>query len=210
MTWMRGWAPNAYDVDRSAQDLSKRVPIRMHVPDGVKKLKEIHGFVAAEVRTPHQPLITVEDILNAANKTVAGDDGGSLKILDLTRDDKGKVVVRVVVEKPASRENAFDVGMGMIAFPGGGGFGMGGIATPEPAPDGAVKAIGEIFSLVDEKNQAFKLIAAEDQMRDNQTNEYRLTFQPPSGAPKPAKLVYSGRRNTTIDVPFVLKDVPLP
>ena len=29
------------------------------------------------------------------------------------------------------------------------------------------------------------------------------------GAAKPAKLVYSGQRNTTIDVPFVLKDVPL-
>jgi len=40
--------------------------------------------------------------------------------------------------------------------------------------------------------------------------EYTLTFQPPTGAPKPAKLTYIGQRLTTIDVPFVLKDVPLP
>jgi hypothetical protein len=207
--WARGWA-NGGDTERLDQDLSKRVPIRMHVPDGVKKLKEIRGFVAAEVRTPHQPLITVENLLNAANNTVVGADGSSLKILDLTRDDKGKVVVRVVVEKPAPRENAFGDFVGMVAFPGGGGIVGGGPAPSEASPDAAVKAIAEILSLMDEKNQAFKLIAAEDQVHDNQTNEYRLTFQPPSGAPKPAKLVYSGRRNTTIDVPFVLKDVPLP
>ena len=118
--------------------------------------------------------------------------------------------MRVVVEKPAPRENAFGDFVGMVAFPGGGGIVGGGPAPSEASPDAAVKAIAEILSLMDEKNQAFKLIAAEDQVHDNQTNEYRLTFQPPSGAPKPAKLVYSGRRNTTIDVPFVLKDVPLP
>jgi len=175
------------------------VPIRLHAPEGVKRLKEIRGFVAAEVLTPHEPLITVEDILNAADKTVAGKDGGALKVIEVKRDDKGQVILRVAVEKPPARQAAFPPGM-VVVFNG----------DPAPSPDAAVGAIVQFLTLVDEKNQAFKLIAAEDNALDAQTNEYRLTYQPPAGAPKPAKLVYSGRRQTTIDVPFVLKDVPLP
>ena len=63
------------------------------------KLKEIRGSVAAEVLTPHQPLITVDDILHAADKKVAGADGGSVNVLEVKRDDKGQVVLRVAVEK---------------------------------------------------------------------------------------------------------------
>jgi hypothetical protein len=200
--WARGLA-NSPDNGRSGQDLSKRVPIRLHVPDGMKKLKEIRGFVGAEVLTPHEPLITVEDILYAANKTVAGKDGGALKVIEVKRDDKGQVTLRVTVEKPPPRQAAFPPGMGIVFLDGGG------LNGDPPSPDVAVGAIVQFLSLVDDKNQAFKLIAAEDQALDAQTNEYRLTYQPPTGAPKPAKLVYSGRRQTTIDVPFVLKDILL-
>jgi hypothetical protein len=207
MAWAPVWT-NSADYNPAGQDLSKRVSLRLHLPEGIKKLKEIRGSVAAEVLTPHQPLITVDDILHAADKKVAGADGGSVNVLDIKRDDKGQIVLRVVVEKAQTPQTAFALGMGMIAFPGGGIMG-GGRPVVEPAPDAGVNAVAGILSLVDEKNQAFKLIAAEDQARDGQTNEYRLTFQPPSGAPKPAKLVYSGPRQTSIDVPFVLKDVPV-
>jgi hypothetical protein len=199
------------NLDRSAQDFSKRVPIRLHAPEGVKRLKEIRGFVAAEVLTPHEPLITVEDILNAGDKIVAGKGGGSLKILEAKRDDKGQIVLHLVVEKPPAREAASSAEMAMVFLADAVVVDVGGAApSAPPAPNSAVNAIAQILSLVDDRNQAFKLIAAEDQVRDNQTNEYRLTFQAPSGLPKRAKLMYSGRRHTTIDVPFVLKDVPLP
>jgi hypothetical protein len=203
VTWARGWADSG-GPGRADQDLSKRVPIRLHAPDGVKRLKEIRGSVAAEVLTPHQPLVTVEDILNAADKKVAGKNGDALKIVEVNRDDKGQVVVRVVVEKAPTPQAAFAPAMGIVMFPG-----VGVVAGAPQPPDGAVNAIAGFLSLVDEKHQAFKLIAAEDQVLDTQANEYRLTFQPPSGAPKPAKLIYSGQRHTTIDVPFVLKDVPV-
>jgi hypothetical protein len=204
-----GGLRSSIDFDGAGQDLSKRVPIRVQVPEGVKKLKELRGSVGAEVLTPPQPLITVADILNAVDKTVAGNDGGSVKVLEVKRDDKGQVVLRVVVEKPPTRQSAFAPAMPVVFLPGGGVAGDGGIGGLLEANNAAMNAIGEFLSLVDDKNQPFKLIAAEDQAHDNQTNEYRLTFQQPSGAPKPAKLLYSGRRHTTIDVPFVLKDVLL-
>ena len=82
-----------------------------------------------------------------------------------------------------------------------------------PQPENQVDAVARNLSLVDEKGQAFKLSAVDSKVVDQETGdtvEYTLTFQPPSGAPKPAKLTYIGQRLTTIDVPFVLKDVPLP
>jgi hypothetical protein len=181
-----------------------QVPIRLHASKDVKRLKEVHGFVAAEVLTPMQPLITVEDILNASDKTVPGKGGGSLKVSEVKRDDKGQVTLQVVVETPTAPEAEARAAQMRMMFGGG---------MPVQAQPNDVNTVGKTLSLVDEKGQAFKLVAVENKVLDSETGgavEYRLTFQPPAGAPKPAKLVYMGQRQTTIDVPFVLKDVPLP
>ncbi len=181
-----------------------QVPIRLHASKDVKKLKEVHGFVAAEVLTPMQPLITVEDILNASDKAVPGKGGGSLKVSEVKRDDKGQVTLQVVVEKPAAPQAEARAARMRMMWGGG---------MPVQAQPNDVNAVGKTLSLVDEKGQAFKLVAVENKVLDSETGgtvEYRLTFQPPAGAPKPAKLVYTGQRQTTIDVPFILKDVPLP
>ncbi len=39
---------------------------------------------------------------------------------------------------------------------------------------------------------------------------YTFLCQPGKDQGQPAKLVYSGRKRVTIDIPFTLKDVPLP
>ena len=41
------------------------------------------------------------------------------------------------------------------------------------------------------------------------TQEYTITYQPRNDQGEPAKLLYTGYRTTSIDVPFTLKDVPL-
>jgi hypothetical protein len=43
----------------------------------------------------------------------------------------------------------------------------------------------------------------------NAVPEYTLTYKLAKGQ-QPSKLVRTGRRNTFIDVPFALKDLPLP
>ncbi|HEY1861374.1 MAG TPA: hypothetical protein VGG61_13525, partial [Gemmataceae bacterium] len=198
---------NTNYVDGMGQrnDLSMRVPLRFPLPEGVKKLNEIHGSVAAEVLTAPAPLITMDNVLDAAGKTAEGKNGGSLKVLEVKRDDKGQVTLKITVDKPPMPQAR------------GGGFGgrvrmvrRGGMMVEEQP--NAVGAAGRILSLVDEKGQAFKLTAA-DQKLDEQNLaivEYQLTFQPTDGPAMPTKLVYLGRRKTTIDVPFVLKDVPVP
>jgi hypothetical protein len=194
-----------FDNGVQTADLSTRAPFRLDIPNGVKKLKEVRGFVAADVLTGPMPLMTVENILDAAGKTVEGKYGGSLKVAEVKRDDKGQITLKVVVEKPSAAQLTRGVPGRMRPWRRGGAFG-------EERPNDT-NALGRILLLTDEKGQAFKLTASEEKAsgdEDRVTFEYQLTYQPPDSEAKPAKLVYLGRRRTTIDVPFVLKDVPVP
>jgi hypothetical protein len=203
---MRAW--RGYNPGGQQQNnLGKQLPLRLQNVKDVKKLKEIHGYVAAEVLTPMQPLMTMEDILNAGGKTVEGECGGSMKVMDVKREEKGQVVINVVAEKPMTNSTGMD--MNAMAF-GRVRVWRGGFT---PQPENEVDSVGRALSLVDEKGQAFKLTSVQSKPVDPENGsvtEYTLTFQPPAGAPKPVKLTYIGQRLTTIDVPFVLKDVPLP
>ncbi len=69
------------------------------------------------------------------------------------------------------------------------------------------------ITLEDAKGNAFRLTGSNVRSRfDGQkaTTLYTLTFEPAKDQGEPAKLVFSGSRSVTIDIPFTLKDVPLP
>jgi hypothetical protein len=184
----------------AAGDPSTRAPLRLNVPEGVKSLKEVRGYVGADVLTPLVPVITMDNILDAPGKSVEGKTGGTFNVSEVQCDDKGQVTIKVAVEKP------LPVPVGVFR---GRGFRRRGIAVEERSNDPSV--LGRTISLVDEKGQAFKLTGVDEKLLEAPgAVEYQLTFQPPDGAAKAAKLVYLGRLRTTIDVPFVLKDVPAP
>jgi hypothetical protein len=202
MHWRGGLGNSIYADGMGAGDLSTRVPLRLDLPGGVKSLKEVRGYVGADVLTPPIPLITMEDILDAAGKTMEGKYGGAMQVSEVKRDDKGQVTLKVSVDKPPMAPPVRGVLMR------GRGIRRGGIVEDRTND---VSVVGAVLSLQDEKGQAFKLAAVElKPLEAPGAFEYQLTFQPPDGAAKAAKLVYLGRRRTTIDVPFVLKDVPVP
>jgi len=204
MQWRGGMGNSVYVDGMGAGDLSTRVPLRLDLPSGVKSLKEVRGYVGADVLTPPMPLITMENILDAAGKTVEGKHGGSMQVSEVKRDDKGQVTLKVSVDKPppAFPQVIDRFGRGRLMR-------RGGIVVDERGTDPNV--VGRLLSLLDEKGQAFKLTAVElKPLEAPGTFEWQVTFQPPDGAAKAAKLIYLGRRRTTIDVPFVLKDVPVP
>ena len=69
------------------------------------------------------------------------------------------------------------------------------------------------FSVIDAKGKPMLLERIQGQTGRRLVvgpREYTLVFMSSHGQPKPAKLVYSGRRTVLIEVPFTLKDVPLP
>jgi hypothetical protein len=244
-----------------------------------RSLKELKGSVEAEVLTPVQPVITVENILKAAGKTIKGTDGGLIKVLEVTRGDEG-TTVRFEMEQPqgviagpgpvmgrmpamplvpikpglpgAAPAPPLPVPPPPVPPPQGNKQGLvkdkekqklvkdKEAAAPLPPPAvlpapalrpvqvqvmvqaqggafqvvgaGAMPTLANGLSLVDDKDRPLP-VSARIHMRGTAQGvvvEYTLTCQPQKESGQPAKLIFSGRRNVTIEIPFVLKDVPLP
>jgi hypothetical protein len=87
-----------------------------------KSLKELTGVITAQVLGVPQPMITVENILKAGGKTIKGTEGGSIKVVEVTKDDNGLVKVKFELEMPP---NVVPPNGGIGAV---GGFGFGGVA----------------------------------------------------------------------------------
>ena len=45
---------------------------------------------------------------------------------------------------------------------------------------------------------------------DHYTARFTATFRPPAAGAEPTRLIFAVQRPTAVDVPFVLRDVPLP
>jgi hypothetical protein len=91
-----------------------------------------------------------------------------------------------------------------------------GIAAAPAAFAANARFPGNVFnglSLVDEKGKSFPIIrvSATSQVlvAGRVETRYEITFEAAKDRSAPAKLVFSGSRPVTVDIPFTLKDVPL-
>lgn len=188
-------------VNHAPQD----VPVRFKLAtDASKTIKELQGVVVAQVQTPPQALITVDNVLKAVGQTVRGPHGGFIKVVEANRTERGQIKLRVQVDSPGS-------GLGMAGIRQvmrvKGGRGGRVIVMDQQGDDGGSLA------LMDEKGQSFQMVGMEQTTVANGatwTTESTLTFQPKRGQGEPVQLIHSGRRTVIMDVPFTLKDVPLP
>jgi hypothetical protein len=200
---MRGG--NAIFLDASGQTPvgdHRQVPIWLQQAEKpAKTLKELRGTVACQVQAT-ETLATVDNILKAGGRTVKTTAGGHLKVIECIQEESGLVRLRVQVDL---------MGHGMVFAGGRMRFnrrvmvfnGNGGMS------DGSVPNL----ALVDAKGQRHQQVRTEQQLVANANGwaqEYRLTYSPQQGQGDPAKLVYTGPRTVTLEVPFTLKDVPLP
>jgi hypothetical protein len=188
---------------QAAINNQRQIPIRLKLADKpAKMLKELHGTIACQVQTT-EPLASVENILKAAGHSVKTKAGGSLKVLESTREDSGLIRIRVQLDLP---------GQGLFLGQRGMRFNRrimvfnGNVVHP-----GTSTATG--LALLDAKGNQLRLVNTEPQIVGNANGwcqEYRLTYQPLEGQGDPVKFVYTGPRIVTLEVPFTLKDVPLP
>lgn len=106
--------------------------VYINIKKGEKKsaaLKELTGTITAQVQTAPEAMMTVDNVLKAAGQTIKGTQGGFVKIVDVSKDDKGVVKLQVQMELPANLQPAGAAG----GFGGFGGFGGGGIQI-QPVP----------------------------------------------------------------------------
>jgi hypothetical protein len=198
------------------------IPFRLKKGDKVSKsLTELTGTVCASIFTEAAPIITAPDILKAAGKTFEGGDNGQLKVVEVAKDANGRITVRVELQAPAGVVPAGGLmGRGAIRRLGRGVpvavAPVGGVVAVIGAGPGAGVSAGGL-SLLDDKGEVVKLIGVQMQFTAvagavggivNQL-QHILTFQAENGQ-EASKLIYSGRKLLTMEIPFTLKDVPLP
>jgi len=188
-----------------------------------RSIKELRGRITAQVRTAPQALLEVGDIADATGKAVTGAHGASVTVTDLEKLDAGHFVVRLDLQPAAGNTNQ------LFSATLRGRFGGLPLVPELPAgiqaqvqqgcgaliaPPGGVLADPMGLSLLDDQGRPFQLIDV-PRRRSTITNkgvvhELTLHFKPNDGQRQPAKLVYSTMRVVTLEIPFVLKDIPLP
>jgi hypothetical protein len=188
-----------------------------HLKKGSKpgrSLKEFKGTITAKVLGETSAIISAPNILEAGGKTFKGGEDGVLKVVDVTKNENGRIAIRVEFDPPSGvvPPNGRGVPTGVAkkgeaAFPKGDmgpGFGWG---TPN------FNGLG----LMDEKGNNIPvtpgglLEVRGVQTPAGQINRMieTLVFQTEKGQ-VPSKMVFCGRKILSVEIPFALKDVPLP
>jgi hypothetical protein len=179
----------------------RQVPVHLKLAKTPSKmLRELTGIVAAQVQTPPRPLIVVDNILKAAGKTTKSSHGDSLQVLEVEQQANGQRRLHIQLESSA---DAFAVG-NRLAMIGGG------VLIGEPP----LQAGPGNLSLQDATGQPFQLAKVLNDSIAANGNRFiqnlTLTYQPQKGQGEAARLVFTGTRAVIIEVPFTLRDVPLP
>jgi hypothetical protein len=188
-----------------------------------RSIKELRGRITVEVRTAPQAILEVGNVLDATGKAIKGRQGASVTLTDIEKLDAGHFVLRLDLQPAAGNANQlFSAalrgrfgGLPLVPeLPAGIQAQMQQGCGALIAPPGGVLADPMGLSLVDDQGRPFQLIDV-PRRRSTITNngvvhELTLHFKPNDGQSQPAKLVYSTMRVVTLEIPFVLKDIPLP
>jgi hypothetical protein len=173
-------------------------------------VKELRGTVALEVESLNSHLLTVNDLMKCRGKTIAGPGGASVKVLEAKREASGVYTLKVEVKTPPLQS---------MNFGGNGQVQMLFINRQAQEYRGLDRTILNEMQLrekgvlvVDALGKPLLMTQAQETTDPNATGShvYTMTFSPKKGQGAPAKLLLSGRRNVLLQVPFVLRDVPLP
>jgi hypothetical protein len=169
--------------------------VRLKLPENPgKSIMVLKGVTLAQIQTPMQPTVTVDDVTQSLNKALKGKDGSELIVDRVTRQENGAVIVQVQLMMGI---NSLGASVNNVQV------GRSGESAPKMDP----------WILYDdrEKPQPYKLIS---QRPIGYTNEgaqiIQLMFSAQDKQQTPKKLVYATSRLTTIEVPFEVRDLPVP
>lgn len=203
------WLVNGVGMPR-AQLGSRQQQLGVQLQAGAvpsKSLKELTGCIMAQVRTPPEPVMTMDSILDAAGKTTTARDGGSLSVHEVTKLDNRQLRLRVGLQLPPNNGNnnaGVPVAGGQqIQIQVLGGIGSAGRFTPDPMG----------LSLEDDKGKRFVLADVHRSVKianNVVTHELTLLFKPGENQGQPARLHHSASRVVHIELPFTIRNIPLP
>ena len=168
-----------------------------------RALSELSGVIVARVLTPPEPLVTVEKLLDAKGQTAA-EDGYSLTVVAIDERAGNKIGVRARLTTTPMRED--------LNFPvliKGQARQFINIVREIEVPSG-VK--GFEVRTADGKpvpNATTTMVRGTSAGGFNQT-EVLILFPKPGDKIADLHLAYTARRSALVELPFTLKDVPVP
>ncbi len=168
-----------------------------------KVLKELSGVLQADVMTPPEPVLAIDNLLQSAGKTVRRPEGGSLTLSQVEKTDSGMVLFNCELELPP------DVLPGTLnaRHPAGADRG------PGHGARAGVEARLNGLHLLDAHGSPLPIFPTSVQPRPRAGTivwEYGFACSSTNGPAEAVRLVFVGSRTTTITIPFRLTDVPLP
>ncbi len=169
--------------------------VRLTASEGAgKTLKVLKGLLFAQVQAPTEPLVSVEELLRNDGRTrsYSMKDGGELILRNAIREDNGDVRLRLALVRP------------------------GNVAVPAPRQLNGRPGDTDLsanLDLVDETGERYVMLdqAVTHVMNNGAVSrELNARFRPKTTTAQPKRLQYVGTRLAVVDIPFELKDVPLP
>jgi hypothetical protein len=155
-------------------------------------LKELSGTVTARVLGEAKSLVSVADVLEAAGKTVKGTEGGSIHLLAVKKEQDGRHTFRLEVELPA----------GPVARTSSRGdrvlLGSGDAADRSQHELTLADRDGNLLAPVDLRLNAGARI------------ELQISYQLRPGQGAPSRLALVQRKSVSVELPFTLRNVPMP
>lgn len=171
-----------------------------------KLLKELTGSLTAQALTPTETLVAAPDILKAGGKTFKGKAGESMHIIAAKKLDNGQFSIQVRMENlPA--QNALGgmngVVIQQIQIQGGGNIIIGGMPGNQPSLPTLVDKDGKSFQLVNIPSRRFNINNA------IMSQELTMIFRPSAGQTDPERLLLTGQRTVTFQVPFAFRNIDI-
>jgi hypothetical protein len=169
-----------------------QVPIRLKLGQKPPKmLKKLEGQLTASALGPPEPVVTVDNILQAAGRTARGKKGASMQVLAVTKLPGSDLQIQARISDPGRQ---------------GGGNWPGGRENQGAVDSG-------LPSLADDRGQAIPPVQVSRRLvklkNGDIAMEVVMTFRTQAGQGEPARLVLMGQRTVMLPVSFSLADVPL-
>jgi hypothetical protein len=179
-----------------------------------KRLHELAGVVTVQAFAP-EPAVEVVQPATALKRMVRGNGGVTVTVLAVDGVADSEVRVRAEVQLPFGARLDLPLAGPIGVGNRGNGFGRGWQfqpAEPEPTAVGGDEYQG--LTLEDAGGTRWQMTSGVTELvglfAQSLTVRVTATARPPTPGAIPAKLVFLVRRPTAVDVPFVLRNVPLP
>jgi hypothetical protein len=205
----------------------RQVALRLKVGEKqAKAITTLNGQLTVQAISPEaEPVITIDDVMKSAGKTVKGQSGGMIQVMAIEKQNNGDYRVVIRFENPPQLIPGLP---GVMNGPGGGVGVMPGAGVVQvqvqvqgqpaqivggPPSSGKPNGYG-LPVLVDAKGKVLELVQIPQrvgrQVDGKYVQEITMVFRPANGATEPARMVLFGHRMVTAQVPFQFENVRLP